>query len=221
MAIADQNGLIAARTNKTQGISFQRAAIGNQTAGGLCSLWRSTAAGKVALYDRLFHIGGLNGTLATAQAVQSQTVLTFPVRGAIADESEWFLEWYADTGATGVTATCAVTYTDTTTANVTVALPATTRAGRLLPIVPGQGKVIASLQTVTLSATTGAAGNFGVTCCDRLAGCSATIITANIPAPAREAVLHEVPNDACLMQIVECSTTTSGDVRGEYTLIQG
>jgi hypothetical protein len=267
MTIATQGDLINARTNKNQGISFQRASMANQTAGTLCSLWRSTGpvpsqaaiptaaalctkatsgalrnfqnpiggdktyldvidvnctlAGKVALYDRLFHIGGLNGTLTTAQAVNSQTVLTFPVRNSVADECEWWLEWYADTGGTAVTATCAVTYTDTTTANLAVAVPATCRAARLLPIVPGAGKVIASVQTVTLSATTAAAGNFGVTCADRLAGCGATVVAANIPQPAREAVLHEVPNDACLMQIVECSSTASGDVRGEYTLIQG
>ncbi len=183
--------------------------------GGVC-----TVAGVVNLYDRTFHIGGLNGTVTTAQTVNSQTVLTFPTRNTTAFESEWFLEWYADTGATAVTANVAVTYTDATTGTIAVSLAATMRIGRILPIIPASGKWIASVQTVTLSATTGTAGNFGVTCGDRISNASLYIPIANVGSSV-EAVLSIIPDNACLWQVQLCSATTSGDLRGELILIQG
>lgn len=180
-----------------------------------------TIAGEVTLFDRLFHMGGLSGTVTTAQNVNSNTALTFPARGAAAANAcEWFLEWYTDTGATGVNATVAVTHTDATTANIVIALSATTRAGRLYPIV-SPGKVISQINTVTLSATTGTAGNFGVTCGRRIAGTSMGIVAANVPAQPREAILEEIPNDACLWRVMHCSTTSTGDQRGSFTLVQG
>lgn len=179
-------------------------------------------AGRVVWLDRVFHIGGLNGTLATAQTVNSQTPLpSYPIRGAAAEELEWFLEWYADTGATAVNATVAVTYTDAGTANLVVALAATMRIGRLLSIVPAQGKVIASVQSVTLSATTGAAGNFGVTAGNRISASGMSVMAANIAPQPRQAILRAVPDNTCLMAMVECTTTSTGDVSGELVLVEG
>lgn len=264
MTIATENDVINARTNKRQGMNFQKASIANMVAGALCSMYRSTGpipsqpaipaaaalctkaltwnfnnptapdntyldvmdgvcgtACRIVWFDRLFHIGGLSGTVTTAQAVNSQTVLTLPVREADPPEVEWFLEWYADTGATGVTATIGVTYTDTTTGTVTAALAATMRAARLLPVIPAAGKVIASIQSVTLSATTGTAGNFGVTAGNRMSGTSLHVPVANVAPPSRELILRKIQNDTCLWPVVECSTTSSGDIRGEFTLIQG
>ena len=181
----------------------------------------STASCVLWTYDRLFHIGGFSGIVTTAQTVNSQSTLTFPARGgATAGEVEWFLEWYADTGATAVTANVAVTYTDATTGTVAVALAATMRAGRLLQIPPVQGKVIASVQSVTLSATTGTAGNFGVTCGERCAGCALYLGTANIGVE-KEAVLCNIPDDGCFWHVALCTTTSTGDIRGEFTLLQG
>lgn len=264
MTIATENDVINARTNKRQGMNFQKASIANMVAGALCSMYRSTgpipsqpaipaaaalctkaltwnfnnptapdktyldvmdgvcsAAGRIVWFDRLFHIGGLSGTVTTAQAVNSQTVLTLPVRDADPPEVEWFIEWYTDTGATAVTATVAVTYTDASTGTPTVALAATMRAGRLLPIIPAAGKVIASIQSVTLSATTGTAGSFGITAGNRISGTSLHVPVANIAPPSRELIMRAIPDDSCLWPVVECSTTSSGDIRGEFTLIQG
>lgn len=180
-----------------------------------------TQAGRVTWYDRLFHIGGFNGTLATAQTVNSQAVLTLPIRNTVAEEVEWFLEWYADTGVTAVTANVAVTYTDATTSTIAVAMAATMRASRLLPIVPLQGKVIASVQSVTLTATTGAAGSFGVSAGDRMSGCSVGVQVGNIAPPGKQAVFKDVPDNACFWPVIECSTVASGDLAGEITIIEG
>lgn len=180
-----------------------------------------TLPGRVTHFDRLFHIGGLNGTLTTAQTVNSQTVLTLPARNSDPAEVEWFLEWYADTGATATTANVAVTYTDTTTSTVAVALAATMRIGRLLPIPPLQGKIITSIQSVTLLATTGTAGNFGVSCGDRMSRMSMGVQVGNIPPPPKQAILRSTADNTCFWQVIECSTTSTGDLAGEMTLIEG
>lgn len=182
---------------------------------------RSTLAGIVSLYDRLFHRGGLSGIVTTAQDVSSEALLTFPARGGVAaSECEWFLEWYADTGSTATTANVAVTYTDSSTGSISATMGATTRNARLIRLDPAAGKVIASVQSVTLAASTGSAGNFGVTCGRIIAGATAIIPLVNMGDKA-EAILEEIPDDACLWQVVDLSTTSPGEVRGEYTLIQG
>ncbi len=171
--------------------------------------------GQVRFVDRLIHNGNLNGTLLTAQAVNTPAL---PAR-AVAASVDWCIECYTDLGATGVNATVALTYTDTTTANIVVAIPATWRAGRQLPIPPATGKIIASVQNVTLSATTGAAGAFGITAQQDL-GFNATLITANIPDKDAAMVLP-IPAASCMSLLVDCSTTNTGDIRGGYRVIEG
>lgn len=176
--------------------------------------------GRQTFYDRLFHVGGLVGNVTTAQAVNSQALLTFPFRNSSAEEVFWMLEWYTATGATAVTANVAVTNTDLSTEVIAVALAATRPASSVIFINPNVGKRIQSIQTVTLSATTGTAGNFGVTCAERIAGASGSITTPNV-GKDREGILAQIPDDACLYAIIEASGTSTGDARGEFTLIQG
>lgn len=176
--------------------------------------------GRLTMYDRLFHIGGFSGTVTTAQTVNSQSLLTFPFRGYSVEDVYWMLEWYASTGSTAVTANVAVTNTDLSTEVIAVALAATRPAASVIFIPPNAGKRIASIQSVTLSASTLTAGNFGVTCAERISGASGSIATANVGRD-REGILAEIPNDACLYAILEASGTSTGDARGELTLIQG
>lgn len=181
----------------------------------------ATVAGSHAVYDRLAHMGGLSGTVTTAQTAN----VTLPTDANRCDQSglgvEWYLEWYTDTGSTAVTAT--ISYTNeanTSGRTATVSVGATTRAGRLLPIRPASGDAaIKSVQSVTLSATTGAAGNFGVTARRRLA--TMTTLSANIAEPKQRSLLVPIPDDACGEIVNECSATTTGDLRGDLLLIQG
>jgi hypothetical protein len=173
------------------------------------------AAGQLRFVDRVIHNGNLNATVITAQAVNTPAL---PAR-APALGCDWFLECYIDTGATAVNATVALTYTDTTTANIVVAVPATWRAGRMLQIVPTTGKVIASVQSVLLSATTGAAGAFGVTAQQDI-GVSAIVVSANL-GDKDAAMVLPIPADACLAQVVDCTTTVTGNAVGGYRIIEG
>jgi hypothetical protein len=125
----------------------------------------------VEVHDRLAHMGGLSGTVTTAQTV-GISLLSLASTDNIAARKgadnysavSWYLEWYTSTGSTAATAT--VTYTNhlgVTGRTTTVSLPTNVGASRMLMIAPLAGEWIRSIESVQLSATTGTAGNFGVT----------------------------------------------------------
>ena len=195
--------------------------------------WQTIAAGNAAtsveIHDRLAHQGGLNGTLLTAQTVSVDLTsggLNLPAarRGdANYSDVQWWLEWYTDTGATASNATVAVVYDDGSTGNLaTIAVGGTVRASRMIPLLPAvAGRFIRAVTSVTLSASTGTAGNFGVT-----ATRPRTAVNANIANKFEQydwaaLGLPEIPNDACLMLVMLCSTTTTGTVRGQGKIVHG
>jgi hypothetical protein len=174
-----------------------------------------TIAGAIDVMDRIIQSGGLSGAVVTAQAVNTPAL---PAR-APAAYLEWYLECYTLTGGTSTTATVAVTYSDATTGTIAVTFLANLPAGRLLPIIPTNGKAIASVQSVTLTATTGVAGNFGVTAVRRV-GVMSNHAVANIP-DVRSYLLRGVAADACLSLHCNTSANSTGDVRGHIIVIQG
>ena len=185
------------------------------------------------VHDRLMHMGGLNGTLTTAQAVNLDLngVTADNMANRIGDANysdvQWWLEWYTDTGATVVNATVAVTYSDGTTGNLTaVSLAATRRASFMQPLnglIPAaqSGKFIRGIVSVTLSATTGTAGSFGVTATRPRVSLAAPL--ANIKWSADWAALpvSEVPNGSCLFLVQIAGTTSTGTVRGGGKIAHG
>lgn len=193
----------------------------------------SNSATTMEVHDRLMHMGGLNGTLTTAQPVglnfDGVTAANMAERIGDADYSDiqWWLEWYADTGATAVTATVGVTYNDGTTGNLTgVSLAATRRASFMQPLnglIPAAaaGKFIRAVNTVTLSATTGAAGNFGVTATRLRGSLFLPIANAKFSADWASLPINAIPNSACPFIAVLASTTSTGLLRGGGKIAHG
>jgi hypothetical protein len=188
----------------------------------------SNATMSVEIHDRLAHMGGLNGTLTTAQTVGVDITGTsdnLAARRGDANFSDvsWWLEWYADTGATASNATVNVTYDDASTGNLAViAVGGTVRAGRLIQLVPAvAGRFIRAVNSVTLSASTATAGNFGVTATRLRAGIDTTL--ANLATASDWALLGlpEIFNSSCLFPLVTCSTTSTGIVRGQGKIAHG
>ena len=194
----------------------------------------SNSAMTVEIHDRIAHMGGLNGTLTTAQTVGidlSTLLSTSNVGVRIGDANysdvQWWLEWYTTTGAAATTATVAVTYGDGTSGNLTaLSLAATRRDGFMVSLnalIPAasSGKYIRAVNTVALSATTGAVGNFGVTA-TRIRMASMCPV-ANLKTISNWADLGfpEIGNSACLFPIVLTSTTSSGTLRGGGKIIHG
>lgn len=197
---------------------------------GLCSNNAST----LEVHDRLMHMGGLNGTLATAQTVGidisanlATSNLDARKGGSDYGDIQWWLEWYTDTGATAVTATVNVTYNDASTGNLTgVALAATRRASQMIPLnglIPAAsaGKYIRGVNTVTLSATTGTAGSFGVTATRYRAALYKPIANARFTADWASLGIPEIPNASCLMCVQVAGTTSTGIVRATGKIIHG
>ena len=193
----------------------------------------SVTASTMEVHDRLMHMGGLNGTLTTAQTVglnfNGVTADNMAERIGDADYSDiqWWLEWYADTGATVVTATVAVTYSDGSTGNLTaVSLAATRRASFMQPLnglIPAgvAGKFIRAVNSVTLSATTGTAGNFGVTATRLRGSLFMPIANAEFSADWASLPINTIPNSACPFIAVLASTTTTGTLRGGGKIAHG
>jgi hypothetical protein len=186
------------------------------------------------VHDRLMHMGGLSGTVTTAQTVNldiSANLATANLDARKGDANysdvQWWLEWYTDTGGTAVTATVNVTYNDGTSGNLTgISLAATRRASFMQPLngfIPAadSGKYIRDVNTVTLSATTGSAGSFGVTATRYRASNFMPIANARFTRDWAATGLPEIANSSCLMNILLCSTTTTGTLRATGKIAHG
>jgi hypothetical protein len=116
-----------------------------------------------------------------------------------------------------------VTYDDDSTGNVVLtAVGATVRASRKIPILPAvAGRFIKRINTDTLSATTGTAGNFGVTATRLRAGIATDIANKTEVYDWAKLGFPNVPNQACLYMLMLCSTTTTGVVRGGGKIVFG
>ena len=193
----------------------------------------SNSAMTLEIHDRLMHMGGLNGTLTTAQTVNldvnanlASGNLDKRKGNSNFSDIQWWLEWYTATGSTAVTATVSVTYNDGTTGTLSASLAATRPASFMLPLnglIPAAaaGKYIRDVDSVQLSATTGTAGSFGVTATrPRM---TMPLLLANKMEVFDWAALGlpEVANSSCLFPIVLTSTTSTGTVRGGGKLAHG
>ncbi len=189
---------------------------------GAANLTPSVIMGLI-VYDRLAHMGGLSGTVTTAQTVSVSAVTAQGQGRCLANYSntEWFLEWYTVTGSTAVTATVNVTYDDDSTGNISVSMAASVAAQRLLPILPAvSGRFIKIVNTVTLSATTGTAGSFGVTAAVRLSSFQGDAVNALRKADWAITELPILQDNSCIWYVIIPTNATTGTVMGELLLIQ-
>lgn len=193
---------------------------------GWLALQNSNSASNLEIHDRLAHMGGLSGTVTTAQGALS-LVTSAPSAARLGDANysdvRWWLEIYTALGATGVNATVNVTYDDASTGNLAaIALGATPRAARLYPLVSAvAGRFIRAVNSVTFSATTGTAGNFGITATRQRTAVSTPLLNKTETFDWAQLGLPNIPNDSCLMSLMVCATTTTGAVRGQGKIAHG
>jgi hypothetical protein len=185
------------------------------------------AAGVYLLYDRLMHVGGLNGTLTTSQTVQD----THPGTPAItrntggAGNIAWY-EIYTLIGTTSTTLTMNYTNqagTSGKTSNIffgATGAREATRAQRI-PLAAGDTG-IRSIQSVQLTATTGTAGDFGITLAQPLAwipvGVAGTMgwrdYTTGLPG------IPTIHPDACLALMFIPATALAPEVWGSLGTVE-
>lgn len=182
--------------------------------------------GLITLYDRLGHMGGLSGTVTTAQTVTGSIPAS---RGAAVNGSdvEWFVEVYTAIGTTATTIRASYTRGSDDTAGRTTptiafggASPAN-QPSRIYKINPIAGETIKSIQTVTVLATTGTAGNFGVTVAKRLAVFPMMQVNVGGVLDFAGTGLPRIYDDACFWLVSLNSTTSTGAMQGTWNLVQG
>lgn len=151
-------------TNATAGALVQTDPGGGRTkylvgGGGFCNV-----AGAFILYDRLYHHSGFSGTSTSAQNATA-AALTRNTGGV---GNQIWIEIYTAIGATATTVTA--TYTNQagtsgqTTVSRTIGGSGLSEAAKILQLPLASGDTgVRSVQSVTLAASTGTAGNFGVT----------------------------------------------------------
>jgi hypothetical protein len=194
-------------------------------------LYSGNSGGGFEVHDRVGHMGGLSLTVNTLQTIVGADLSTAGVPAARLgapdySDVQWFLETYADGGATASNATINVTYDDATTGNLNaIAVGGTLRASRMLPLTPliptaQQGKKIRGINSIILSAATGVAGNFGFTCTRQRTG--KAFAQAGTPTTLTWVDgCAESPNDSCNFFVINCSTTSSGTLRGQGKIAHG
>jgi hypothetical protein len=173
-------------------------------------------AGRLEVVDRINHQGGLNATLTTSQAINTPAI---PAQYSAA-MVRWYLEWYADTGATASNCTISFTRADLLTGTAVIAVGGTVRNGRKIEIFSNSASPIISLQSLALSASTGTAGSFGVVG-EVVMPIKCGVLGANTSIEY-ESLMRLVPRaDACLAANIICTTTSTGAIDGGMTLMQG
>lgn len=196
------------------------------------TLTTATANTNLEIHDRLAHMAGMVGNVTTAQTVGID-LSTINAGGPVeterlgaADYSDvtWFLEWYNVTGATASNATVNVTYDDGSTGNLAVIPVGGTAVAasqcRLL-VSAVAGRFIRGVNSVTLSASTGTAGNFGVTATRNRTAMQTNIASKTETFDWAQLGLPPVPNDSCLFGMVMSTAASTGIIRGQGKIIHG
>ena len=172
--------------------------------------------GTLILYDRLLHIGGLSGTTASPS---SQTVGGTITRNTSGVGNMIAVEIYGQIGTTATTITASYSNTTPTSGRTTKAASIGGTGLRepermiILPLQDGDLGVSA-VASVTLAATTGTAGNFGITVMRPLA----QISCGGVGMPMIRDFLSGLPNipkiddDACLAWAWLANGTTAPQI---------
>lgn len=183
----------------------------------------STVAGIYTLYDRLFQIGGLNAAITTDQPIQGSTALTRNTEGI---GNIAFYEIYSQIGTTSTTLT--MTYTNQAgvpgrVSTINIGGSGFREATRMQRIPLALGDTgIRVIEKVALSASTGTAGNFGITLVQ-------PISWQSIPSPSlmgwRDYTtgLPGIPSihpNACLSYIFRAGVATAPDIVGCLAFVE-
>ncbi|MFM6959562.1 MAG: hypothetical protein ACKOW0_00865 [Schleiferiaceae bacterium] len=197
------------------------------------ALLSSNSAMSWEIHDRLAHMGGLALNVTTTQTTNLPLDLDTlaPSAARVGDSNygdvQTWLEVYADGGNTASNATINVTFHDNSSGNLNVqAVGGTIRIGNMFSVdalrtTAQQGLNIKRINSVTLSVSTGAAGNFGFTFTRPRAFVPTQLANLTASYDWAQLGLPQVPNGSCLQFIVMPSTTTTGTLRGGGKIVHG
>lgn len=224
-------GAVAVPTSTTKGaIPFTNASGGREKrllaamfAYGPVAAVGSDAITDIILYDRLLHCSNLSGTTTGAQNVQSGSgvVLTRHTGGV---GNEIWIEIYGTAiGATPQTVTCSYTNQAGTSGRTTQTIPigAATSANSIKAIletvrVPLQAgdTGVQSVETLTLSGSTGTAGVMGVTIANRITNIPIHDGVGRCDFTYGDSGTYMIEDNACLALLWRPSSGTQPSIMG-------
>jgi hypothetical protein len=182
----------------------------------------ASASGTLILYDRLLHIGGLSGTVITAQTVGG--TLT---RNTLGAGNQIWVEIYTQIGTTATTITANYTDQDGNTAQTTTATAiggtGLREAQRIIPLPLASGDSgVRAVASVTVLATTGTAGSFGVSIVRPIAVIPLGLLGAGAVRDfiAGLPSIPEIATDACLSLAWLANSTGAPQVYGSLHMIE-
>jgi hypothetical protein len=180
----------------------------------------SNIQGTLVLYDRIAHRSGLNATTITAQ-----TFSMTPTRYTNGVGNEIWLEIYSLIGTTATTITAEYTDQSGNTGAVTTATTfggtGLREAQRMIPLPLAAGDSgVRSVANVDLLATTGTAGDFGVTLVHPLASLPIPLLGCGVYFDILRQAPIEIATDACLGLAFFANTTTVPNIFGSLTFVE-
>jgi hypothetical protein len=210
-------------TNTTQGALGQSTPTGTQYLGGLSI--GANVAGIGTWYDRLADISGLNATTTTAQNTTSLAVTRYT--GAESVGNEIWIEIYTIIGTTATTITVSYTNQAGTSGRTSQAVvfggTGRREATRMIRVPLANGDTgVRSVESVTVLATTGTAGDFGVTIVRPIASgvCGLPGTGSLTDCLSQLAALPEIKSGACLTPLWFANTTTSPILHGFVSIVE-
>jgi hypothetical protein len=207
-------------TNQTGYVTPNNPQGGNTLYVGRAALSFATA-GTISWYDRLYAASGFSGTVTTAQTITAPPAFSRNTTGAGA---VIFIESYTATGATPANVTVQYTNSAGVSGRNTVSEPMITSmpAGRLLMLrLQADDVGVQSIQSVTLSLSTGTAGNFGVVVAVPIYEHSSAIANVTQVYDYAQLSLPALYTGACLMPVHLGTTTSTGVIMGSIDFVQG
>lgn len=179
-------------------------------------------AGTIHLYDMYWACSGFSGIVTTAQTVTNFSGL--PTRVGNGDGAEIWIYCTTATGSTASNITVQYTNSAGVSGRNTVATAHITSmpAFRMYQVPLQSGDLgVKSIQSITLSASTGTAGSFGVIIMDRLGGVSSPVTNVVNILDFAALGLPAINDNSCLGFIHQGTTTSSGIIMGSLNIAQG
>lgn len=185
-------------------------------------------AGKLIVYDRLWHNAGMagdtsaSGTIGIALTVCNTLDITRPTSGGASVEI-WG-EIYNPVGATATNFYVIYENQDGVSGRLaSYAHPANAESlGQMFPFILQAGDTgVRRIAKYFISGTTATTGNWGITLLRRIAEIPLMTINVGYSMDFAELGLPRIYDNACLAFMVMCTTTNTGIMQGSMKVVQG
>ena len=209
------------QSEQTAGFPKWSAGSGTQTYIGRVGATFATA-GTIHIYGLLWACSGFVANVTTAQSVVNFSGM--PTRNSTGEGCEIWIGCSSATGATASNVTVQYTNSKGTSGRNTVSTAHITSmpVNRMYQVPLQSGDTgVQSIQSITFSASTATAGNVWVYILDRYASISSPVANISQTADAISLGMPALYDESCMLFVHQGSTTASGIIMGNLSIIQG